>query len=47
LAIGLSPAGELVLRPTIVSDATGYIAFNLRITGNTRAKLFTWLGVGS
>src|SRR5258708_7746913 len=29
LAIGLTPEGRLLLRPTIVADATGYLSLNL------------------
>jgi hypothetical protein len=45
LALGLSPDGTLLLRPTIVADATGHLCLNLAITGECRQALFDWLPV--
>ncbi len=45
LAVGLSPDGTLLLRPTIVADATGHLSFNLMLTGAARQALFEWLPV--
>lgn len=45
LAIGLTPEHDLLMRLTIVADATGHLSFNMRLVGNTRAQLFQWLGV--
>lgn len=45
LAVGLRPDGVLLLRPTLVADATGYMAFNLSIADPVRKQLFDWLPV--
>lgn len=45
IAFGLKQNDELVVRPTIVADATGHIAFNLSVSSDARAKLYEWLGV--
>jgi hypothetical protein len=43
LAVGLRTDGTLVLRPTIVADATGLLCFNLLVADAARAALFGWL----
>ncbi|MBL8119127.1 MAG: hypothetical protein J0L63_05870 [Anaerolineae bacterium] len=45
LSVGLKSDGVLLLRPTIVADATGHIAFNLALTDSARKALFDWLPV--
>ena len=45
LALGLQEDGALVLRPTIVADATGHVVFNLLLTTAVRKELFAWLPV--
>ncbi|MCU0496583.1 MAG: hypothetical protein MUF87_04430 [Anaerolineae bacterium] len=45
LALGLREDQTLVVRPTIVADATGHFCFNLLITHEARKKLFDWLPV--
>jgi hypothetical protein len=45
LAIGLRSDGALVMRPTIVADATGYFTLNLSLTANIRRAFYDWLGV--
>lgn len=45
LAIGLRGDGSLVLRPTLVADATGQITFNLLLTSDVRQTLFDALSV--
>src|SRR5579859_1498107 len=45
LAIGLMPNGELLVRPTIVADATGYLSLNLQLSSDTRKTLYDWLKV--
>lgn len=47
LALGLQEDGALVLRPTIVADATGHVVFNLLLTSTVRDALFDWLPVDS
>lgn len=47
LAVGLKPDGILLLRPTIVADATGHMGFNLALSDSARQKLFDWLPVGA
>jgi hypothetical protein len=41
----LRPVAALVVRPTIVADATGHLCFNLLVTSEAREALFTWLDV--
>lgn len=45
LAIGRREDGDILLRPTLVADATGEISFNLLVTANVREDLFRWLQV--
>ncbi|MCU0476069.1 MAG: hypothetical protein MUC99_08170 [Anaerolineae bacterium] len=45
IAIGLNPDGTLLIRPTLVADATGHFCFNLMLSDAMRAALFEWLGV--
>jgi hypothetical protein len=45
LAIGLRTDGSLVMRPTIVADATGHFSFNLVLSTDLRQALFEWLSV--
>lgn len=46
LAVGLKPDGTLLLRPTIVADATGHMGFNLLLSDSARKQLFDWLPAG-
>jgi hypothetical protein len=45
ISLGLAPDGTLLLRPTIVADATGHLTFNLALTNSARAALYQWLPV--
>lgn len=45
LAIGLRTDGTLVLRPTIVADATGHFSLHLALTPDVRERFFAWLPV--
>ncbi len=45
LAMGLTTEGNLLLRPTIVADATGHLSFNLQLTPKVRTALYEWLKV--
>lgn len=45
LAVGLSQTGKMLLRTSIVADATGQFAMNFILEPDVRAQLFTWLGV--
>lgn len=45
LGLGLRDDGTLLLRPTIVADATGHFSFNLMLTNAAREALFAWLSV--
>lgn len=47
LAVGINKEQTMLLRPTIVGDATGHVSFNLRLTGDARQKVFDWLGVAA
>lgn len=45
LGVGLREDGTLVLRPTIVADATGLMCFNLLMPDAARKALFDWLPI--
>ncbi|MBO9308993.1 MAG: hypothetical protein J7551_04325 [Chloroflexi bacterium] len=47
LALGLHKDGSLLLRLTIVADATGHLSINLRLTESIRQQLYDWLGVSA
>jgi len=45
LGVGLLSSGELLLRPTIIADATGHLSLNLTLTSAVRQTLFDWLAI--
>jgi hypothetical protein len=45
LALGLKPDGGLLLRPTILGDATGHFSFNFELTGEVTQSLLAALDV--
>ncbi len=45
LALGLRPDGVLLMRATLVADATGHLGFNLSLSDEVRKSLFEWLPV--
>jgi hypothetical protein len=45
LAIGLRSDGALIIRPTIVADATGYLTLNITLNPTIRRAFYEWLGV--
>lgn len=45
LGLGLSESGVLIMRPTIVADATGLLAFNISLPEAIRLTIFEWLEV--
>lgn len=45
LAVGLRSDGTLIMRPTIVADATGHLSFNLALTPAITRAFFEWLPV--
>jgi hypothetical protein len=45
LALGLKPDGTLLMRPTLVADATGHMTFNLTLTDEVRKALFAWMPI--
>jgi hypothetical protein len=45
LALGLRSDGALVVRPTIVADATGYFTMNLALAPHIRQAFYEWLPV--
>jgi len=45
LALGLKPDGTLLMRPTLVADATGHMSFNLALTDSIRSTLYSWLPI--
>lgn len=47
LGLGLREDGTLLLRPTIVADATGHFSFNLMLTSAARETLYAWLPITS
>lgn len=47
IALGLQEEGGLVMRPTIVGDATGHVCLNLILSPQVKAALYDWLPVKS
>ena len=47
VSVGLQGDGALLLRPTIVGDASGHIGLNFSVSADARNELFTWLGVSA
>ncbi len=45
LAMGLTSNDNLLLRPTIVADATGHLSLNIEVARNARQTLYNWLNV--
>ncbi len=45
LGLGLRDDGALVMRPTLVADATGHISINLILSSDARTKLYAWLAI--
>ncbi len=45
LAVGLTSEHDLVMRLTIVADATGHLSLNMQISNNARHSLYKWLQV--
>jgi hypothetical protein len=45
ISLGLTQDDKLVLRPTLVTDASGHIVFNLVCTPDVKQKIFDWLEV--
>ena len=45
LAMGLTTDGDLLMRPTIVADATGHLCLNIEIAAPAREALYEWLKV--
>ncbi len=45
VALGLREDNVLVVRPTIVADATGHLTYNLLLSDSARQALFVWLQV--
>jgi hypothetical protein len=45
LALGLKPDGTLLMRPTLVADATGHMSFNLALADPVRQALYAWLPI--
>jgi hypothetical protein len=43
LALGKHTDGSLILRPTIIGDASGYFCLNLTLTPEASSALSTWL----
>ncbi len=45
IGFGIHENGTLVVRPTIVADATGLMCFNLLVADGARRELYQWLSV--
>src|SRR5260370_1171799 len=43
LAMGLMSDNSLLLRPTIIADATGHLSMNIEISHDVREALYQWL----
>lgn len=46
LGLGLRGDGTLILRPTLISDATGYFCLNLALAPDAAGALRQWLDAG-
>ncbi|MEO0563641.1 MAG: hypothetical protein AAF125_16160 [Chloroflexota bacterium] len=46
LAMGLRSDGVLLMRPTMVGDASGHMSVNLALPSEVRESLMRWLGIG-
>jgi hypothetical protein len=47
LALGLMADRSLMMRLTIVADATGHLSLNMKLTAGAATKLYDWLGVAT
>jgi len=47
LAMGLTTDNHLLLRLTIVADATGHMSLNMNLEPAVRTKLYDWLNVAA
>ncbi len=45
VSMGLASDGDLLMRPTIVADATGHFSLNLEVANPARQVLYDWLEV--
>ena len=45
LSLGLQKDGTLLVRPSIIADATGNISFNFALTADVTASLYEWLNL--
>jgi hypothetical protein len=45
VAVGLSAEDELLMRLTIVADATGHVSLNVALTAHAKQSLYDWLEV--
>jgi hypothetical protein len=45
LAMGLQSDGTLLLRPTLVTDARGYLVLNLSLPPEVKAEFLAWLEI--
>ena len=45
LAMGLTSDENLLLRLTIVADATGHMSINIEVSNDAREAMYQWLGV--
>lgn len=45
ISVGLKSDGALILRPTIVGDASGHVGLNFALTDAARRRLYDWLEI--
>ena len=45
LSLGLQMNGTLLMRPSIVADATGNISFNFALSADVTVRLYEWLNL--
>jgi hypothetical protein len=45
LSVGLGQDKTLLIRPTLVGDATGHMSLNLSVTPDVRKQLYQWLSI--
>ena len=43
MGLGLTQDGRLIMRPSLVSDATGHVTINLAASGEVYQKVTEWL----
>jgi hypothetical protein len=45
LGLGLRHDGTLLMRPTVIADARGYLAVNLALPSEVKDQMMQWIGI--